>query len=556
MNDADRRPARLTRFLPLALVVLLGVTLFPGLTVVDALDEREARDLRTAYESTNGREWLTTIYAHEPFFEKPLPAYTTDVLVQQSARRWPALAALERGPLALSRALRALLAVALAFAVAAAGARVFGARTGWLAGCALASMAGLPIAARADGGQVYATLLAWLGIGAWLDVLTGRARHAGLSVSLGWLALGATAAVGGPLPALWPIAGFGAYFALARHRGGWRRLDPVGGVLLMLGAAVPWYAIEGAIHGLEFWKHVPWFPYASGVRGAWYAAGPLALSFAVVASFPWTPLFAAALADATLRLRNSARAVISDTLDPEHVEHLLLTLGVTASAAIALYPGPPLTSALPVLPAVALLVGRIADRALEGESDARALTHAARWLALIGSVFAAAGMTLSAHLPEATESMRLLSIVVMLGSWAPLLADLRGARRLVVALFALPAAVGAPVLHLRVLPELEPWLNAHAVAARMEAVSPPDAPLVVWEPPPPSLRGKLQRNFLQLTQAESAARLAIASDGWVYAAWRPAREAVALEGIAAVGGPPDVLVRTPVLVLARFRPRA
>src|SRR5262245_42075379 len=95
VNDSPRRPARLTRFLPFALVALLGVTLFPGLTAVDAIDEREARDLLTAYESTNGREWLTTLYAHEPFFEKPLTAYTNEVLVHQAARRWPALADVE-----------------------------------------------------------------------------------------------------------------------------------------------------------------------------------------------------------------------------------------------------------------------------------------------------------------------------------------------------------------------------------------------------------------------------------------------------------------------------
>ncbi len=555
MNAADSRPARLTHYLPFALLVLLALTLFPGLAAVDALDEREARDLLTAHESTFHREWLTTLYGREPFFEKPLPGYATDVIVHQAARRWPALATTERGELALSRALRALLAAALAFAVASAGARIFGARTGWLAGCALASMAGLPIAARADGAQVYATLLAWLGIAAWLDVLTGRARQAGLSAAMGWLAFGATAAVGGPLPAIWPLAGFAVYFALARHPGGWRRLDPVGGVLLMLGASVPWYAIEGAIHGSEFLQHVAWFPYASGTRGAWYAAPPLALSFAVVASFPWTPLFATALADAAVRLRRTARAAVPEKLDPEHVEHLLLTLALAAAAAIALYPGPPLTSALPVLPAVALLVGRFADRVLDGPADGRALTHAARWLALIGSLFAGAGMLLSVRLPDATESLRLLSIAVLLGSWAPLLADLRGARRLAVGLFALPAALGAPVLHTRVLPALEPWLNARGVVERMLEVSPPEAPLVVWEPPPPSLRRSLQRNFLRLPQAGPGARLAIASDGYVYAAWRPAREAAAREAIAAVGGEPDVLARTPVLVLVRFRPR-
>jgi len=163
---------------------------------------------------------------------------------------------------------------------------------------------------------------------------------------------------------------------------------------------------------------------------------------------------------------------------------------------------------------------------------------------------------LSARLPEATESLRLLSIVVMLASWAPLLADLRGARRFAVAMFALPAALGAPVLHMRVLPALEPWLNARLVAERMLAVSPAEAPLIVWEPPPPSLRRSLPRNFLQLPQAGPGARLAIASDGWVYAAWRPARELAARDAIAAVGRPPDVLLVTPVLVLARFRPRA
>lgn len=556
MNASDRPPARLTRLLPFALLALLALTLFPGLTAVDALDEREARDLLTAHESTYHREWLTTLYAHEPFFEKPLPGYAADVIARQAARRWPALAATPRGELALSRALRALFAAALAFTVAAMGARVFGARTGWLAGCALASMAGLPIAARADGAQVYATLLAWLGIGAWLDVLTARARRAGVSVSLGWLAFGAAAAVGGPLPALWPIAGFALYFALARHPGGWRRLDPIGGVLLLLGASVPWYAIEGAIHGAEFLRHVPWFPYASGTRGVWYAAAPLALSFAVVASFPWTPLFAAALADAALRLRRVARAAVPETLAPEHVEHLLLALALTAAGTIALYPGPPLTSALPVLPAVALLVGRFADRVLEGAGEPRTLTQATRWLALIGSVFAGAGMMLATRLPDAAESLRLLAIVVLLASWAPLLADLRGARRFAVAMFALPAAIGAPVLHLRVLPALEPWLNARLVAERMLAISPADSPLVVWDPPPPSLRRALPRNFLPLRQAGAGARLAIASDGWVYAAWRPAREVAARDAIAAVGEPPVVLVSTPVLVLARFRPKA
>src|SRR5258705_8240913 len=105
-----RARSLMRRLLPLALVALLALTLLPGLAAVDALDEREARDLVTAYESTERREWLSPVYAHEPFFEKPLPGYAPDVLARRFiARLWPD--ADERMlDVAISRAVRALLA--------------------------------------------------------------------------------------------------------------------------------------------------------------------------------------------------------------------------------------------------------------------------------------------------------------------------------------------------------------------------------------------------------------------------------------------------------------
>jgi 4-amino-4-deoxy-L-arabinose transferase-like glycosyltransferase len=350
------------------------------------------------------------------------------------------------------------------------------------------------------------------------------------------------------------VLGLTIYFLLARHHAGWRVLDPWSGVLIITGVCLPWYGVMVAIHGATFLPHIAWFPYASGTRGMWLAAPPLALSFAVMTSFPWTPLFAAALADAALRMRHAAaRAAPTPPtlLDVEHVEHLLLTLALAATIPIALYPGPPLTAALPVLPAVALLVGRFADRVLDGVGEPRALTQATRLLAAFGTAFAIAGVLLAQRLPGATTSVRLLATVLFLASWAPLLADLRGARRVAVALFALPAALGAPLLFTRVLPPMEPWLNARGVAEVMERVSPPLAPLVVWEPPPPSLREALRRNFLTPGQAGPRAESARAKDGYVYAAWRPARERTALASAGAFGEP-EVLARTPVLVLARF----
>lgn len=543
------------RWLPWALVVLLALTLLPGLAAVDAIDEREARDLVTAIESTDHRDWITPVYGHEPFFEKPLPGYAPEVLAARGLKRWLPMADSATGGVALSRLVRALLAAALAFAVAIAGNRLFGARAGWLAGCALASMAGLPLAARADGVQVYASLLTWLGLERLLTVLAGRTSAPAGALVVGWLALAAAATTGGLLPALWPLAGFALYFSLARHHGGWRVLDPAAGALIILGVCLPWYGFMTAIHGTAFLAHVPWFPYGSGVRGSWLAAAPLALSFAVVTSFPWTPLLAAALADAALRLRHTiVRPLPGAPLDSEHMEHLLLALVFAGSLPVALYPGPPLTAALPALPAVALLVGRYADRVLGGAGDTKALTQATRLLAVLGTAFALAGLALAARIPAAAQPLRLLSALVFLSVWAPLLADLRRQRKWAVGLFALPLALGAPVLHMQVLPALEPWLNAGAIAETMERVSPPFTPLVVFDEPPPSLRQALPRNFVRRTLVTPGDADVTARDGFVYAAYRPADEQDALAAFAPFGVAPAVLVRTPVMVLVRVRP--
>ena len=542
------------RLLPFALVALLALTLLPGLAAVDAIDEREARDLVTASESTDHRDWITPVYGHEPFFEKPLMGYAPEVVAIRVLRHWLPMAQGAARDVAVSRLVRALLAAALAFTVAIAGTRLFGARSGWLAGIALASMVGLPLAARADGVQVYTTLLTWLGLERMLTVLAGRTRAPAGTLVMGWLALGAAATTGGLLPALWPLAGFALYFGLARHHHGWRVLDPVAGLLLVVGVCLPWYGLMTAIHGAPFVAHVPWFPYGSGERGAWWVSAPLALSFTVVTSFPWTPLLAAALADAALRLRQTAvYPTPGAPLDTEHLEHLLLALVLAGSLPVALYPGPPLTAALPALPAIALLVGRFADRVLSGGGDLKALSQATRLLAVIGTAFALVGLAIAARIPTAAAPLRLLSVLVFLSVWAPLLADLRGARKWAVALFALPAALGAPVLHMRVLPALEPWLNARAVAEAMERVSPHDSPLVLFESPPASLRQSLPRNLLARTRVEPGDSDATARDGYVYAAYRPANEKLALAGLAGLGSAPEVLANTPVLVLVRVR---
>lgn len=539
------------RLLPLALLALLAAVLLPGLRATGPLDAREARDAGVVRESTRGGDWYRPVWESEPFFEKPLAGYTHELLVRQLLpRRWrPA-----DGDPAPSRLVRAAYAVALALVVAAIGTRAFGARAGWLAACALASSLGLPVAARADGAQLAATVCAWLGAGGLLAVARGPRRRTTFTLLLAWLALGAALLAGGPLSAAWPLGGFALWFALTRVRGGWRALRPLEGLALVTGLALPWYGMMAALSGGAFLANVPWFPYAAEPRGPLLAAPLLALSFTVVIGFPWTALVGAALADAADRLRGARAGEPPDLRESGQAAGVVLALGVAAVVPIGLYPHPPLTAALPVLPAIALLCGRFLDRVLAGDADVRHLTRATWMAAFLGTTTALLGAVLASRLAPVAPGLRLAAVAVLATSWLPLLADLAGRRKLAAALFALPLAVGAPIVHTRVLPPLEPWLSARDVAEAMAARSPQFAPLVLTEPAPPTLRLLTTRNLVVVPGAAAALAPAAglaAVDGWVYLAVRDART---VDGLRAVAPGLELLARTPTLTLLRARP--
>ena len=542
------------RLLPLALAALLALTLLPGVRAVGPLDWRESRDAQVVIESTRNGKSIGPVYAGEPFFEKPLAGYTHELVARRMLpRRWR-LDAADAGP---SRLVRATFAVALALVVAAIGTRVFGARAGWLAACALASSFGLPLAARADGGQLIATLCSWLGAAGLLAASRGRPSRTTLALFVAWLMLGAALVSGGPLSALWPLGGFALYFALARTRGGWSTLRPLPGLAIVAGIGLPWYGMMTALYGAQFFSHVPWFPYAIEPRGHWLAAPLYALSFVVVLGFPWTAMLGAALRDAADRLRSrESRPGHANLREPGHAASLVLALGFAAAVPVAFYPKPPLTAALPALPAIALLCGRFLDRALDGDVDPRHLTRSTWMAAFLGTTTALLGMLLASRLPPAAHGLRIVSAVVLATSWAPLVADVAGRRRLAAALFALPVAFGAPLVMTRVLPELEPWLGARDVAEVMAARSPERASLVLVEPAPPSLRLLTRRNLVLASDPVAALEAApshTASDGFVYLALRGARS---LEALQRASSHVDVLARTPLLTLVRARPAA
>src|SRR5262245_15003891 len=260
------------RFAPLALAVLCAVVLFSGLSGVGFVDEREARDTVVARELLRYHEVLTPLYAREPLFDKPVLGYALDALGRWLDPRTP------QG----SRAVRAAAALGLVLLTASIGARHFGARAGWCSAGVLATMLGLPLAARTDGTQVVASLLGWVGCAGFADAVFGRDAGRDLRLVTAYGALGAALIVAGPLPALWPLAGLALYLRLARQRDGWHAARPLTGAAIVLAFALPWYGAMARVHGTAFLAHMPFFPYGAEPRGGWYRGALLAFGFLVV----------------------------------------------------------------------------------------------------------------------------------------------------------------------------------------------------------------------------------------------------------------------------------
>lgn len=543
------------RFAPFVLAALCVLVLFLGHDRVGVLDEREARDAQVARELVRRREVLTPRYAGEPLYEKPVAAYAFEALAYGRTPDSPVR----------SRQARALLAVLLVLVTGVAGARHFGARAGFLAAGVLATSAVLPLAARSDGTQVLGSLLAWIGCEGLADVVFGRARGRDLRLVVTYGALAAALVCVGPLTALWPIGGLALYLALARDREDWRRARPLAGLAIMIGVALPWYGAMIERRGADFLAHAPCFPYAVGPPMPWLAGAVFAIPFLVMGCFPWSALLPDAMVHAATWWRGRLALLRIGPTGPElapfvavererreeRAAHFFIACLLAALAPILFYPARPLTAALPAAPAAALLCGRLLDHLFESPKRlGLAVTRATLTLAVAGSVAAAAFAVLATRVREAGPDLRLLGAALLLASWAPLLANLLGRRRLALLLMALPVAVGTPIVTLRVLPAMEDWLDTRAAAQAFVAQSPPLAPLVLVGEPPPSLRFYAPRNLVVVAPATGALRDHRAPDGRTYLAFAPARER---EVARAARAPLEILARTPSLVVARAR---
>jgi 4-amino-4-deoxy-L-arabinose transferase-like glycosyltransferase len=544
------------RFAGLALAAICALTLFTGLGRVGLLDWREARDAQVAREMIARHEILTPLYGYAAHFEKPAPAYAPEALVQLTGPGAPGTA----------RRLRAVLAIVLIVLTGSIGAHMFGVRAGVLAAVVLATSLVLPMAVRTDGTQLIASVLAWVGVAGFADAQFGRRGGGAARLLVAWVALAAAFAVAGPLPALWPVAGWALYLLLARAHDSWNRILLPAGLVLVAGIALPWYGAMFERHGTTFLAHAAFFPYAAEARGAWWTGPVLAASFLVVGFFPWSTMLPGALTHAAtwwhrvLRLPVLGRAgdqrhdPIAREVREEGAAHFFVAGMAAALAPLALYPGPPLTAALPALPAAALLCGRMLDHLFEDPARLTApVRNAAIILALVGSVGAVLVAMVGPRIGEAEADLRLLATVVFATSWLPLLAWLAGRRTLAAMALALPVTIGTPIVQLRLLPRMEDWLNTRAVAEAFEHVAPAGAALVLDEAPRPSLRWYASANLVAAPDLEAAIAAHRAPDGLTYLAFRPFNER---RVASRTGGPLAIVLRTPPLVLARVHPIA
>ena len=537
------------------IVFVLAVSaavLVPGFGAHDALDTREARDLEVARELVVSREALSPVYEFEPRFEKPLLAYAPDVVVMLQ-RLWD--------PVPGSRAWRVVAAGMLVLLTAAAGARHLGGRAGVCAAAVLSSSLGLIFSARVDGTQMLATLLAWVGATGFADALFGR--RAGLEGRLvvAYAALATTLVIAGPLPALWPFGAAAIYLALTRRPRGWRDLRLGPGLTIMVGLGLPWYTAMTERYGAAFLSHAPFFPYAMEPRAPWFLGPFLAVSFVVVGMFPWSALLPGALRHAATLWRRPPAGVapnlapLARELSEERASHWFVACAIASLVPVLFYPLAPLSAVLPALPAAALLCGRLLDHAIEDQSRvAEPMLRATQLLSMLGTVATILLLLVAGRLRDGAPALRLLATVVFATSWLPFLAGVTGRHRLAALLMVLPVAVGAPVAGLKTLPALRGYLGTHDLGAAANRVMPPNAPLVLFEEPPPSLRLEAHRNLVQADWLDNGVAAARATDGYVYAAFRPPRETEIRTRLArslGAGVRIEVLVRTPSLILAR-----
>lgn len=361
---------------PLALL-LLGFLAATGARPLNVPDE--GRYAEVAREMVRSGDWVTPRLDGVPFLDKPPLFYWLEATAFATfgVHVWSA------------RLVPALLGFAGCALVFAAGARLYGRRAGLLGALVLAANPFYFGASQyvnhdlAVATFITAALFAFA-VG---DRLDGSRRRRWLLA--GYAAMGLAVMTKGLIGLVLPLGAVGAYVAAT---GRWRELPryalPLGAALVAV-VAVPWHVVAQQrnpelLHYLFVVQHFQRFTgsgFNNPVGPAFYPA------LIAVGLLPWTPLLPAAIGRAIAAFRADRGRGRTDLLLLLWPALVIVFFSIPRSK-IAGY-------ALPVLPPLALLVGRELDLALAGGGAPRkALQASAALMAALGIGLAAAPFVL------------------------------------------------------------------------------------------------------------------------------------------------------------------
>jgi len=365
----------------LRIAAAAALLLLPGLGAVDlwAPDEpryaQVAEELRSMRHGARGLVVLHLngeVYAHKP----PLYFWLA------ALSGWPAGRVTE----VAARLPSALSGIAAAVLVARFGARLLGARSGWLGAALLLTCWEFSWRARRAQLDVLLALFEGLAFAAfWRAAGAPRpdgARPPAAALALLHASLGLAVLAKGPVGFAVPVLGMAAFLAWERRLSELPRLAPPWALLLSLGPGLAWLAAATAVAGGGFLEeavgtHVlrRFFAGSAHPRPVTYYLYQLPLSF-----LPWTLL-------APLALAAARRVVFAPGGDPQRARawRLLLAWLGSAFAFFSLSAGKRGLYLLPALPAAALLAadGVLAWLGRRGARPGRGLAGAVAAVALL-----------------------------------------------------------------------------------------------------------------------------------------------------------------------------
>ncbi len=451
--------------------VLLGFCLFLfifGLGVRDLWDVDEGMHSVAAKHVVESGDWVTPMYNGEPFFDKPM-FFTWLVAISFALLGFTEFAA------RLPAALIGLVGVWLTYQL---GRRMFNARTGFLAGVVLATSLLYLVMSRTvvhDSALALCTTAALLLFYLAAEDPEQRSRL----FLLFYVALAGAVLAKGPLGALLPAMVIGPYLLLTRRLALIKEMRLGWGILIFLILSAPWYLLmdlrnEGYLTYFLIEKNFGSFASQESTHPA-----PFHFYFPVLLGglLPWTAFLPAALYRASKRLRGEERNAIL---------YLLLWAGVmflffsSATSKLASY-------LLPLMPALALLIGLLWDEALAVPRGP--VSRALMWsllpiviLALAGFLYGWQNPPVELGVKYGISLMQVLGLGLCIGILPTIGWFLLWRRRLWGAFGSLAATVAVTLTFfvLWVGPAMNPYRSTRELALEYDRMLPPIVPMTFF----------------------------------------------------------------------------